>query len=194
VTHLNAKAAVLTLALCLMVGCAKPAVNAATNAAATPGPGPATPAAASADSGGDDVGGPLDCAKLFTAADAAGIVTKPVTVSDYPLRTRSCNFSTAAGNGFNVYADSGVTSEMGWDEVSKSTDRTKYIPIAGVGDQAFWDTADTTEFFAKKGGAYCSVALLGAGQGGADDEFAKPRDAAFAQRLGALCNKVFAAG
>jgi hypothetical protein len=152
-----------------------------------------TTAAADATTSDDDSGPqdpPIDCSKIFTPADAAGILTKPATVEAYAPFPRSCILETSTGGEFRVHTGTDVTTEMGWDEMSNSGNSAKYTALPNVGDQAFYRIQGSAELFSKKGKMYCSIITSEVSNTG---DFTSDRGAALAAKLGALCTKMFAA-
>jgi hypothetical protein len=156
-----------------------------------------TPVAASGGDASDasDDGSPVlvDCGKVFSPGDAVGILNRPANVSDYTMRPGSCTLETANdGGSIRVYGTD-LTAEYSWNDVTKSRDSVKYAPLAGVGERAVWLKSNGTEILAKKGKLYCTVELMGIGQSGSESDFTKSRSEELAKKLGALCNKYFAA-
>jgi hypothetical protein len=157
---------------------------------------------ATSDSGNavasDDADSPvdttLDCARIYSPADVAGILNAPAKVSRFTLRSGSCSFDTANdGGSVKVYTGSGFNDEMPWNDVTKSPHRAQYVALPGVGDEAYRSIKDGTEMFSRKGKRYCTVVLMGIYQGGPyTADFTADRDEALAKKTGALCNKAFA--
>lgn len=146
------------------------------------------------DASDADAQPPVDCSKIYTAADAVGILNLPAKVSNYTIRSGSCSFETANdGGSIKVYAGPDETSEMSWNDVTQSVDSLKYAPLSGVGERAVQLKSKGTEILAKKGKVYCAVELIGIGQSGSESDFTKSRGEELAKKLGALCNKYFAA-
>lgn len=153
---------------------------------------PAATPAADASSSDDDSktdDPPLDCNKIFTPADAAGILTKPATVEAYAPFPRSCMIQLPSGSEFRVHTGTDFTSEMGWNELSNSANSSKYTPLPNVGDRAFYRIDNSFELMSKKGKMYCSVISSAFSTG----DFTADRGAALATKFGALCTKMFAA-
>ncbi|MEO8879660.1 MAG: hypothetical protein ABI446_04635 [Gemmatimonadaceae bacterium] len=173
-------------ALSVVAACSKS--QAASAASKDPAATPAADASSSDDdSKADDP--PLDCQKIFTPADAAGILIKPATVGSYDPFPRSCIFDVP-GAEFRVHTGTDFTSEMGWNEMSNSANSSKYTPLPNVGDRAFYRIDNSLEFMSKKGKMYCSVQ----GSAFSTGDFTSDRGAALATKVGALCTKMFAAG
>ena len=121
----------------------------------------------------------IDCGKIFSPADVAGILKGNVTISVYTMRDNACHFESAEGGTFNLYSGKGFTEQIEWKDglANRNGD---YKPLTGVGDQAFYRNG---ELQSRKGDYYCAIS----GSGG------KPPTEAVARQLGALCNKIFAA-
>lgn len=186
--HFKAQLLALACTLGAVVACSQSSAKSAS--ASTPD----SSAASAADASDDAPQSTLDCTKVFVSADAVGILNDPAKVSNYTPRPGSCRFDTAKESGsITVYGGSDMTSEMTWNDVTKSVDSLKYVALPGVGDRAVRKASDGTEIDSKKGKVYCSILLSGIGQYGTNGEFTKSRGEELAKKLGALCNKYFAA-
>ncbi|MEO8336716.1 MAG: hypothetical protein ABI664_17165 [bacterium] len=176
---------ILTCVIVTLVACTK------SRADASPATGAADSSSASnsSDDSGDSKDPPIDCNKIFTPADAAGILTKPATVGSYAPFPRSCIFEVP-GAEFRVHTGTDFTSEMGWNEMSNSANSSKYKPLPNVGDRAFYRIDNSFELMSKKGKMYCSAI----GSAFSTGDFTPDRGAALATKVGALCTKMFAAG
>ena len=152
----------------------------------------AAPGADASDASDEDSQAPVDCSKIYTSADAVGILNLPAKVSNDTLWPGSCTFDTA-NEGGSIKVRPGASIEMAWDDVTKSRDSVKYAPLAGIGERAVRLASNGTEILAKKGKVYCAVELLGIGQSGTESDFTKTRGEELAKKLGALCGKYFAA-
>ena len=108
-----------------MVACKKSHADAASSAGADT----TSSASHSSDDSDDAKDPPLDCNKVFSPADAAGILSKSATVSAYTPRPRSCRIEVPNGGGMNIYTGSDFTSEMSWNDVTKSVDSLKYTAL-----------------------------------------------------------------
>lgn len=132
--------------------------------------------------------------KLLTLDDVGGILDQPVTgTKPLPGDPQTCYFITAqdAQGGGKIRVslrDGHGKATIDSFTSGRMNDFAKSTPLAGVGDEAVW-LPDLHEVDARKGDVLCVVgvpmfmsnALRDAGE------------AAQQQRLGALCNKVFAA-
>ena len=155
------------LALCCLVGYSQMSATSAR--------------AAQAQGDGDDP--PIrhiDCGKIFSPADVAGILKGHITISVYSMRDNACHFESADGSTFNLYSGDGFTDEIEWKEAVANRNG-DFKPLAGVGDQAFY--RGNRELMSKKADYFCAIS----GSGG------NPPSEGLASKLGALCNKVFAA-
>lgn len=140
------------------------------------------------DSGPQDP--PIDCSKIFTPSDAAGILTKPATVEAYTPFPRSCMLKTSNGGEFRVHTGTDFTTEMGWNEMSNAGNSAKYTALPNVGDRAYYRIQGSAELVSKKGKMYCAISSSDFSNTG---DFTSDRGAALAAKLGALCTKMFAA-
>lgn len=169
-------ACALACTLCVVGACAKTAPNAAANAAA------------SAKSG-------TVCErKLLTPADVAGVLSAPV-IGTKPLQgdPQTCYFVTGKkdyGSGeLRVTLRPGLgVATIATFTSGKMDAYVTWSPLAGVGDGAVWKP-DLHEVSAQKDNVLCEVAPSPMSM---SDAFFHAGEAAQKQRLGALCNKVFA--
>lgn len=154
--------------------------------------------AASAPTSDDAAGkgpAPLDC-KIFAPSDVASIFTVPTQVSHDPLQN-GCSFRGADGPFLNIntggYDDANFS--LPWNDVTKSTDSVNFLPLPGVGDQAFFRKKNGTEFFSRKGAVYCMVSMtpLDDPDQASGLHIAEQSPEQRAKAIGALCNKSFAA-
>ena len=136
---------------------------------------------------------PLDCDKVFVPSDVAGVFTAPVKVSRDSIRN-GCTFATDDGGSLNINTGGGddANFSLPWNDVTKSTDSVNFLPLPGVGDQAFFRKATAIELFSKKGDLYCMASMTGLEQAGVNHIAGQSAEER-AKALGALCNKAFAA-
>jgi hypothetical protein len=130
--------------------------------------------------------------KLLTANDMAAILSEPITGTE-PLKgdAQTCYFITATTDtrgGAKIM----ISVRPGLGEATLATFTSgkmdayaKSMPLAGVGDSAVW-MPETFEVNAQKNNLLCVAGL----RGSAVIEH-KPED--LPKKLGALCNKIFAA-
>jgi hypothetical protein len=139
--------------------------------------------AGSAGANSEAVAGNACDRKLLTPADVADLLGAPVTeTKTIPGDAQSCVFRTG---GFNSVS---VTIRPGLGNVTVQTwldgkMPLSAAPLSGVGDRAAW-VADLSEVVATKANVLCDIQFRGGGA----------RDAAQQAAIGALCNKMFAAG
>ncbi len=168
-------------ALCATSACSNSRANAAPAAGADPGN-----ASASADAGAAVA---LDCGKVFSPADVAGLLNAPVTVVQTPGSTSWCSFGNADLGDITVRTGGDEDDEMMWDDATVSSNRVNFVALAGVGDQAVRKAKDGAQVSSKKSKLYCTVTALG----GTGDPYRSIGGEELAKRLGSLCNKAFAA-
>jgi hypothetical protein len=180
-SRLKAQLMALACVLCVVMAGSKSHPDSAST-----GSGGSVAASAADPSDTGDVA-PLDCNKVFVPGDAAGILTTPAKITNFPNSKRSCWFSTDNGGSIDVFGDD---EEATWDDVTLSVDRAKYVDLPGVGDRAERKGSDGTVVVSKKGNVYCRVNLEGLN---VRSNYTKTRGEELAKRLGALCNKLFAA-
>jgi hypothetical protein len=121
----------------------------------------------------------LACAKVFNQGDFAGVLEGTVAISIYPMRDNACHFESSAGPSMNLYSGNGFTDQIEWKEPAANRNG-DWKPVPGVGDQAFYRGS---ELLSKKGDYYCAVTGYSS----------HPMDDGVARKIGAWCNKVFAA-
>ncbi len=173
-------------ALCALAAFSQSATGAAPDhgADAAPAVGPASNTAQSDDDAA------IDCAKVFSPGDVAGLMHAPAKVSQNEPRHGSCRFDNGHSS-LIVYTGGSFTSQMTWNDVT-GPHRAKYVALPGVGDEALRKSDDGTEVFSRKGRIYCSVSLPSDANSYGRD-YTKTRGEALSKQLGALCNKFFAA-
>jgi hypothetical protein len=160
----------------LLAACSKPAANggaAASGAAATPG---ATAVAAAAP-----VGNACD-RKLITAADVAPLLSEPVSAEKtLDGDAQTCKFDTAGFSSVKVSLRPGLGPTT-LDMIKSGKTNQTVTDLPGVGERAVWDPL-LKEVDAEKGGLLCEINAIGPATSGAT-----------AEKVGALCSKIFAAG
>ncbi len=177
--------AAIVWALCATSACSNSRANAAPAAGADPG---AASAPASADTGTVA----LDCGRVFSPGDVAGLVKAPVTVGQVPGSASWCHFGNDEVADITVRIGSSEDDEAMWDDATVSSNRARFVAFPGVGDQAVFkagNRAEDPELASRKGRLYCSVSI----DGGSDNSYKTLSGEDLAKRLGALCNKAFAA-
>jgi hypothetical protein len=159
--------------------CSQSASDSATTSGAN-----AVPTSAPADDSATSNAAPLDCNKIFTSADAAGILDAPIKLSRNPM-SNGCTFENDRV-AIQVSSGGDFTSEMSWKDVTASPDRANFVDLPGVGDQARRRASNGYEVLSKKGRLYCFASR-------SSNTTANIGGEELAKRLGALCNKVFTA-
>ena len=127
---------------------------------------------------------------LLSAADAAGILSEPITGTK-PLKgdPQTCYFITAseAQGGprlmVSIRPGLGRVTVKAWADGSMPV---KGIPLGGVGDSAVW-VSETNEVNAQKNDLLCNIGVHGVSR----ELLREPAEEQ--RKVGALCNKIFAA-
>jgi hypothetical protein len=165
------RSACFPLILLLVFGaCSKPASN--TGAAASQG---ATNAAST------PAGNACD-RKLVTSADAAEILGEPVASGKtLPGDAQSCVFSTADFTTLTISLRPGL-GRATVDTWAAGKMPMPVTALSGIGERAVWQST-LKEINAEKNNLLCDIGVVG------DDHSAVATPA----KLGALCNKIFAA-
>jgi hypothetical protein len=159
------------IGLLALAACSKPVAN---NGAASGSPQPAAVASAPA-------GNPCD-RKLITTADMAPLFSEPITSAKALAGDpQSCVFETAGFSSGHVSLRPGL-GHMSIDMILSGKTNQTVTPLSGVGDRAVWD-ATLKEVDAEKNGDLCEVGLIGPATSGAT-----------AEKVGAICSKIFAGG
>ncbi len=172
--------ATIAWAVCATSGCSKTHAGSASAASTDPADSPAPVGAAAVS---------LDCAKVFSPDDVAGLLNAPVTLVQTPGSNSWCSFGNADLGDITVRTGGDEDAEATWDDATQSSNRIKFVAMAGVGDQAVRQAKDGAQVSSKKGKLYCTVTALG----GTGDGYRNLGAEELAKRLGALCNKAFAA-
>jgi hypothetical protein len=122
--------------------------------------------------------------KLITPADAAGILGEPVvSTQNIPGDPQSCKFDTAGYSSLTVSLRPGRgKAAVGMYTSGKMDAFDKSAPLGGIGDEAV-RSLGLQRVTARKGDLLCEI--TGPGLTRANDPMP--------QKLGALCNKIFAA-
>ena len=178
----------IACAVCATIACSP----SRTEAAATPGGGPAN--ASASGSADTTVAAGIDCNKVFSPSDVAGLLMPPVTVTPVPGGTW-CAFVNDFGGDITVSVGSDRSVEMMWNDATRTTDSIRFAPIQGVGDRAVFAAgtdALNPDLASQKGKMYCNVAY----DLGTSDHYKKFKSVGspeIGKKLGTLCNKAFAA-
>ncbi|HWF86759.1 MAG TPA: hypothetical protein VG222_17995 [Vicinamibacterales bacterium] len=126
---------------------------------------------------------------MITAADVAGILTAPATRKP-GADPASCMYQTQTKANVTINVAKGDEVKGAWT-LATTYNATKN-PLASVGDEALYNPQGTT-LIARKGETSCRVDAVGYDNANAMDDITKDRGEALARKLGALCNKLFAA-
>lgn len=177
----------IACAVCATIACSPSRTEAASAAGA---------GAAAASSGMDTTGvPPIACTKLYSEADVAGLLMPPVTVRPVPGSVAWCNFGNDFSGDITVRVGSDESTEMMWNDATRTSDSIKFAPFPGVGDKAVFEAgtdALNPELASQKGKMYCIVSY---DRGTSDHykQFKSVGSAEIGKKLGALCTKAFAA-
>jgi hypothetical protein len=124
--------------------------------------------------------------KLLTIADVAGILREPITGSEEIAgdNASTCKFTTASFPSISVTLRPGVgkASLAVWKSGRMPTAST---PLTGIGDEAVWVT-DLNEVISEQNNLLCDILAEGIAKDLAGSVALEQ------QRIGALCNKIFA--
>jgi hypothetical protein len=164
------------LALTALTACTKHDASASSSAAAS------APAGASASASS---GNACD-AKLITQQDVSDIFSVPITGEEpIPGDAQTCEFK-AGGSSIQI----SVRPGLGHESVQEWVDGKVAVeasPLAGVGDRAMWQP-QMHEVMAGKNNLLCDISAMGLG-----GVLKDPSPAVMQKKIGALCNKIFAA-
>jgi hypothetical protein len=158
--------------LLVLAACSKPVSN------------PGAPAASqgAGNAGASTPAGNACDRKLVTSADAAEILGEPVaSVKTLPGDAQSCVFTTSD------FTTLTISLRPGLGRATVDTWAAGKMPmpvtnVSGVGEQAVWQST-LKEINAEKNNLLCDIGVVGAGHSAG----------ATPEKLGALCNKIFAA-
>ena len=180
---LTARILIAAALTCSIAACGKTAASGAAAGATSPPPQPAAATAAS--------GNVLASVCDIVSADVADLITAPVEKRGMATNAQTCTYHAAAGATVTISLASDDDGKFAWDVASNPANGQRE-PIAGIGDAALaWRSG--TDLVARKGGLVCSVDITGTDDADGMQVLTKSRGAELAKKLGALCNKVFAA-
>jgi hypothetical protein len=131
------------------------------------------------------------CEKDVTPADVGGILTAPVVKQESTINPQSCGYHAVAGATVTISLANGDEGKFAWDIASNPANG-RMDPLGGVGDNAL-QARQGTLVVARKGSLVCSVDVTGTDNANGIQVITRDRGSALANKLGALCNKVFAA-
>jgi hypothetical protein len=160
----------IVAALCA-AGCSKPAAGNSAGASAQ-----ATPTAASAPAGNA-------CdRKIITQADVAPLLDEAVSgEKTIPGDAQSCEFDTAGFSSVQIAVRPGL-GDVSVSQIKSGGTNQTVTPLPGVGDSAVWDPL-LKRVSATKNNVLCEIGAIGPATKNATSD-----------KVGALCNKIFAAG
>jgi hypothetical protein len=159
----------IVAALCAVAGCSKPGASNSASASSTV-------AAASAP-----VGNACD-RKLITQADVAPLFDEAISgEKTIPGDAQSCEFDTTNFSSVQIAVRPGL-GDVSVTQVKSGKTNQTVTPLAGVGDTAVWDPT-LKEVDATKNNVLCEIGAMGPATKNATPD-----------KVGALCNKIFAAG
>jgi hypothetical protein len=123
--------------------------------------------------------------QLITPQDAAAVLGAAVTATrTIPGDPQSCKFSTAGFSSLTISLRPGHgKSALGTYTSGKMNDYEKSEPLSGVGDEAV-RSLDINRIVARKDDLLCEITGPGLAPAAGDPAV---------QKLGALCNRIFAA-
>ncbi len=148
---------------------------------------------AAAASGGASKGNILAdaCASDIGPADVSGILIAPVVRQGSKVNPQSCGYHAAAGATVTISLASGDEGKFAWDFAANPSNG-RMDPLVGVGDSALQGRGGTV-VVARKGDLVCSVDLTGTDNADGMTAITPDRGETLANKLGALCAKIFAA-
>ena len=181
----------VALAVALGLAACSPEASMPAGSATAPNAGTRAPSAAGPHAAPAKPGNACE-RNLLVPADMAGILAEPITGTK-PLKgdPQTCYFitattDTAGGAEIRISVRPGLGEEtIATFTSAQMAANVKSAPLAGVGDSAIW-MSEIFEVNAQKNNLLCV-----AGLGGSAVIEHKPDD--LPQKLGALCNKIFAA-
>ena len=154
-----------------VVGCSKPG---ASNGASASSQAIATAASA-------PVANPCD-RKIITQADVAPLLDEAIS-GEKTIRgdAQSCEFDTAGFSSVQISVRPGL-GDVSVNQIKSGATNQTVTPLPGVGDSAVWDPT-LKRVSASKNNVLCEIGAIGPATSKATSD-----------KVGALCNKIFAAG
>ncbi len=147
--------------------------------------------------------GAIDVCAVVTAADVAPLFSGAVTATAEQGLTGTasgCSYaSTQTGEGIAMEVVTGDAASTYWSGNTPPSGNADTIPVAGIGDKAM-RAPDGPDFVSIKGSVFCEIedgsenpaTFNGLPTPDANNTWAADAATAFAQKVGSLCNKVFA--
>lgn len=175
-SHTTIAALSTVLALTALAACTKGDAKSSSAVAAS---APTVPTASTSSRNACD-------AKLITPEDVSGIFSVPITGEQpIPGDAQTCKFKAGASSiQISVRPGLGHASVQEWVDGKVPVTAS---PLAGVGDRAMWQP-DMHEVIAEKNNLLCDIKAMDLG-----GVLKDPSPAAMQKKIGALCNKIFAA-
>jgi len=130
------------------------------------------------------------CVRNLAPKDVADLLGSSVTVKAIASNPEACRFVGPADTGMVLGLRSGDEVEPFW-KLTVTQNNNRMVPLAGVGETAL-RTPDGAEVMARKGALSCQADVVGIAAILAQKSINGSSDA-LARKLGALCDKVFAA-
>jgi hypothetical protein len=119
--------------------------------------------------------------KLVSEADVAGLLSEPIkSIAPLVGDAQSCQFISTDDSSVTVSLRPGL-GDVTLAEIASGQTSQTVTPLHGVGEKAVWN-AVLKEVNATKDNLLCDIGVVGPASGPATPE-----------KLGALCNKIFAA-
>ena len=132
------------------------------------------------------------CERDVTPADITDLITAPVVKQAATINPQSCSYHAAVGATVTIDLARGDEGKSYWDLMTNPANTGTQSPLAGVGDAAL-HARGGTQVIARKGTLVCSVDITGTDNADGMRVITKARGEELANKLGALCSKVFAA-
>ncbi|MEP6483979.1 MAG: hypothetical protein ABJB01_05975 [Rudaea sp.] len=164
----------------------------------------AAKATAAANPLGDRYAGPpTPCDNELSVKDAADLINVPVSINHFSMTASRAGegCELGSGSGFSAFIDISIKKADRPRYASLVQFATKAAPLPGVGDEAISEpTTDSNvpnakelAIVARKGDWVCEASLIHKNGVAGDKVLISTNDADNAKKLGALCNKLFAA-
>lgn len=180
------RAILVTCMMCTVAACSRDASTAQPGTSAQSA-SDASRTIAAAASGRDAPANPCD--RAIAAADMAGILIAPAARDAGP-DAATCVYRTQTKANVTISVARGDAAKGAWTLATKYSGTKN--PLPGIGDEALYNPEGTT-LIARKGDTSCRLDVVGFDNADAMDDITKARGEDLARKLGALCNKMFAA-
>ena len=161
---------------------------------------PSTASMPTAATGSDQAGGQIDVCAVVTAADVEALFAgSSVTIATLPSGPSACSYSfQPEAEGFSIDTGTGDLAATLWTgNIPPQGDHS--IRLSGIGSQAMRAPGDPG-FVSTSGSVFCEIntsvgateLYSGLATPDANDQVPDDAATAIAQKLGTLCNKIFA--